>query len=734
MKKIVPFILASASLLGNGTPSYLPQNGAGCVEEETPSTVTVRHREHEGVGYKTGYTTLDVFFTPNWVRNFQPFMNVRGHVMNDGKFAANLGLGVRGAPIEKLAIGGNFFFDYREVSGMPAYQLGSGLEILSPYVDLRVNGYLPVGHKNKTYDAAFSRFTGNNAFLKERFKAELATVYGEVGAPIPWMPDNFQIYVAAGPYYIGKRHVDLVNKRKIKVGDKWGGKYRLAARIYDYFEAGVELTHDSLFHTNVQGYMGVTLPLGPSKMYRGFKKSGQNCSSSRKFRRMMAQPVIRNEIIPIIDQTRSNIIATASDGDTIDFIFVNLSAPAGGDGSFERPFQNLFEAQAGSGPGDYIIVFEGGGIYTDEFITLQQSQSFYGAASSFVVDGVTIGPFDGSVPILDFTDNVSEFMVRLAENTHVEGFTFQFTGGGTPPTTIIDAGQVGTFSIVDNDIQGGLQYGISGGIGGNMASGTKRMINNFIGPNGASSTLDEVAQIYLLNAAGDVIISGGRLSVPTSTSGPDRIRAAVHYDTSGNSGDRSLTIENLSIIGTNSGTIVDAPLIDIRPIDPVDAGTLTVLIDNVNAFSSARANIGIRITGQTTTGNYTITNSSFTGLESPGGGVNQADGLRFLSSLSGNGVQAVINLSNNTFDNFDPIDAALTITNNTNDVVCATLSGTVVNDLIPDNTAGNDFLLKSPAGTQGSFEAENPAVINFIYTPGAGSFTFTTLGAACPDP
>lgn len=134
-RKALLLFLALGSYLLAAPLSYLPQDANSCVEDETPSRVTIRHREHKGVGYETGYTTVEAFLTPNWVRNFQPYLDVRGHVMNDGKMAANVGLGARGAPIEELAIGGNFFFDYREVESLLSYQLGSGIELLSPYVD-----------------------------------------------------------------------------------------------------------------------------------------------------------------------------------------------------------------------------------------------------------------------------------------------------------------------------------------------------------------------------------------------------------------------------------------------------------------------------------------------------------------------------------------------------------------------------------------------------------------------
>ena len=351
------FVCIGLSL--NAVPSYMPSNAPDCMDE-TPSRITTRHREQEGVGYDAGYTTLEAFLTPNWICSFQPYADIRGHVMNNGKFATNIGFGIRGAPIEELVIGGNFFFDYREVSSMPSYQLGSGLELLSSYVDFRLNGYLPVGHKDHTSKVRFSRFEGNNIILKQRAKASLASIYAEVGGWIPKLPDDFQLYIAAGPYYLGSRHITMVNHRThrtIKIGNTWGGKYRVAARIFEYFDAGIELTHDSLFHTRVQGYIGISLPLGPSRMYRGFKKRAnqENCRSSRKFRQRMTQPVQRNEIIPVYKKDVT-FVATTEDGQVIDFVFVNLAAKSLGIGTFEAPFRTLAEAE--SLPNNYMIVLK----------------------------------------------------------------------------------------------------------------------------------------------------------------------------------------------------------------------------------------------------------------------------------------------------------------------------------------------------------------------------------------
>lgn len=740
MKKFALFSLVCASLFGATTPSYLPQNAPGCVEDETPSTVTVRHREHEGVGYKTGYTTLDFLFTPNWVRNFQPLLNVRGHVMNDGKFAANIGIGARGAPIEKLAIGGNFFFDYREVSNLPSYQLGSGIEILSPYVDFRVNGYLPVGHKTKTYPASFSRFSGNNILLRERFKAELATIYGELGASVPYMPENFQLYVAAGPYYIGHRHVELVNRQKIKVGDKWGGKYRLAARIYDYFDAGVELTHDPLFHTNVQGYLGVTLPLGPSKMYRGFKngKNG-NCSEARRFRRMMTQPVIRNEIIPIIEQTKSNLLATNAQGVVYDCIFVNLSAAPGGDGTFENPFQTLAEAEAGSVPNDCIIVFNGGGTYVNDGITLQQGQFLVGAASSFVANGVTIGPFDALVPQLIYSGNVLDVpIITLAENVLVKGLYLD-NQNTLNTDTVIDIADAANFTIEENEIIGGGDYGISKvGVSSinPIAAGTKIIRNNTFTNNGKSAPTGKNGTIYLIFLDSSTVeITGNTFTIPASTAISNR-NAFLMISTNNAVNTINFSGNTIHGVGDFATTVQDASNIAFdQPGTTNSTGSLTATI--ANNISDAANNVGIFINGTSVENTFNINGNTFSNLNDNAGALTPPLGVT-LDPVNTNDSRYIINMATNTFTKLPAATADPGVNfdnaNHTGDQVCLTMTGTTANFAAHANEGthpASQFLIKSdPAGTVGYANA-NPGIPggNFTYT---GSFQFQDTTFPCP--
>ena len=97
--------------------------------DASPARVVVKHREHNGIGYDTGYTTAQIFAAPAWKNGMLPFLDLRGHAFNDGRFAANAGVGMR-FNWSNYTVGGNFYYDYREAKNIHPHQLAGGLEFL----------------------------------------------------------------------------------------------------------------------------------------------------------------------------------------------------------------------------------------------------------------------------------------------------------------------------------------------------------------------------------------------------------------------------------------------------------------------------------------------------------------------------------------------------------------------------------------------------------------------------
>jgi hypothetical protein len=164
------------------------------------------------------------------------------------------------------------------------------------------------------------------------------------------------------------------------VGNAWGWKARFDVDMGNYVTAGALVTHDRIFKTRVQGYLALNIPLGP---WKSMKDGSCNYEKRR---------IIRNEIIPIQSKKKSRSPLTDSGEDPTRFVFVNNQAALLGDGTFERPFSSLKEAEVNSKPGDVIYVYPGDGTprRMDEGIILKNNQVLVSSGSLLEINNVEI--------------------------------------------------------------------------------------------------------------------------------------------------------------------------------------------------------------------------------------------------------------------------------------------------------------------------------------------------------
>lgn len=256
-----------------------------CLGDEPPpgSTDYVRlsafHTGGKGVGYKKPYSSLDLFVSPDF-ESCRPFLDVKGHVFNNARFAFNGGGGVRFFTGDRIT-GVNAYCDYRRTNHRHYSQIGLGLESLGVFWDARFNGYLAMGRRNSQW------YTNNNSLDREvvlqGWNAEIAAHRGY---------ECFEFYSAIGPYY-------LAGKSK----HSFGGQARFQAIYQQFLSFEVIGTSDSLFGTIVQGRVGVYLPFpfGPFS----FKTELKDVCCDNIFEMLkerVFQPVYRNEIIPVDKQ------------------------------------------------------------------------------------------------------------------------------------------------------------------------------------------------------------------------------------------------------------------------------------------------------------------------------------------------------------------------------------------------------------------------------------------------
>jgi len=413
-----PSLLIALLCLGTVLQGEQPDENCDRNCDLGPRTMRVaaRHIEAGGVGYNKGYTTLEAFIaTDRW--RVMPFLDLRGHVFNDGKMAANAGLGARSI-WGCRAYGISAYYDYRNTHHRSYNQVSLGLESLGKLWDVRVNGYLPVGGKiSHPYNIRFAGFSGHSILINRKFQYAMKGIDGEIGFHFG-KTSKFDFYGAAGPYYfkgeIGKGAI--------------GGKARLAGYYKEYITLEVSDSWDNVFHNNVQGQITFSLPFGPRSSPKPTKSccSDDACDFANILAARMLQPVDRQEIVVVNSHHKKKA------ADTFVIFVNNLSHSAG---TYESPYATLADAQNNSKPGDVIYVFPGDGTPTgmNQGIVLQDNQQLLGSSTPHVLTtnlGTITIPFQTRTVFPTIGNNTSP-VITIANNNVISGFNIDMNSSIT---------------------------------------------------------------------------------------------------------------------------------------------------------------------------------------------------------------------------------------------------------------------------------------------------------------
>ncbi len=403
------------------------------------------HHFGRGPGHK-GYSSTELFFiqTKDY---FVPFLDLKLHVMNEGKVAFNTGGGFRALlDSPALSIGGNIYYDYRASMNLHTHQIAGGVELLSSYVDFRLNGYLPVGGTKHSNPLTFAGFAQQSINVSRETYYAFPSANAEIGIPIPWVfPDYVDLYVAIGPYYLFGNAVSGNHYQS-----SWGMKLRLTAELFRFGEVGFELNYDDVFKTTYQGFAGIRIPLGKSTACRPASRSLSNKACNKR----TLQPVIRNEIIPIKKKSVTDSLKNEF-GHLVNVIFVNNLATTPGLGTFSSPYASLALAESSAPSGRTLIyVFQGDGTtskYNTGFV-MKPGQVLLGSGTPISLHNVTIPALTLGNPTLT---NPAGSGVTLASHTIVKGFNIQ----NTSAKGIFGDG-VSNVNISDNHIISSASNGI----------------------------------------------------------------------------------------------------------------------------------------------------------------------------------------------------------------------------------------------------------------------------------
>lgn len=277
-----------------------PESCCAEFQDPPPEMIGASHTEGKGLGYSRGYTSLDLFLSqPLSQKRIVPFLDLRGHMFNDAEYAANAGLGFRWIR-RRYVWGVNIFYDYFETPRRPYNQVSMGLECLSTTWDVRLNGYLPVGHKETDlYEFSYLDISPDGFLLKGTEQFAMKGIDLEVGHhfynEICQFVRDIDLYAGLGPYFYWGRSTATENAFRPAHKHIYGGRFCLSASYLDYVSIEGIVTYDTRFKWGGQAIVALTLPFD----FTFSSRDCGECKPSYCLRELLYQPVRRNEIMVI---------------------------------------------------------------------------------------------------------------------------------------------------------------------------------------------------------------------------------------------------------------------------------------------------------------------------------------------------------------------------------------------------------------------------------------------------
>ena len=359
------------------------------------------------------------------------FGDLRLYRLNDSGVGGNLGGGWRTyLPNRDVVFGAVGYYDVDDTRQQQFEQLGLSLELLSRWVDLRANWYVPIGDKDQVLGTSFisgsQRFVGNLLLFDTvtTFSSAAEGVDATLTTPVPWwFLEPYNVEASAGFYHFQVRDSAL---------DKvWGYRLRMDASFFDRaLKMFLELTNDRQFDTNV--VFGFSLDY-----YGGFESRSR--LNDRQYYRM-GEWVRRNYNVVTVDSDVVNVgvpVVNPTTGLPYMFAHVANNPTTGGppDGTVDNPFVQINNALV-TVPGADVYYVHGGSTFDglDATIPVPDDKILLG-------EGVP-----QELPAVGFTDPVTLPVVRPGIVTLTNSVGSAFTAG--------DNVLVGGFTVVNPGANG----------------------------------------------------------------------------------------------------------------------------------------------------------------------------------------------------------------------------------------------------------------------------------------
>ncbi len=683
--------------------------------QSAATDLRVRHFEgDDSVGFQDDATTFELF-REFWSDGYSLwYLDGRLGLTNNTNVFGNGGIGFRRLNSRGTrTFGGSLWFDVdgRFKDLQTFHQLALGVETQGEIVDLGAMFYKPIGDQVFEGTPIFSPLTyqGNNLVFTSATSSIVAmeglNLDGTVHLPIF---QQYDLRGSAGWYHFQADGSEDIN----------GFRGRLEISPADGLDLMVVVQNDDRNDTTAFFGLGFTFSKGSSLA---------GCHIPSTVRDRMTDPVFRNYQVVIDEQNNSEqfIVRDATTQQIVDIVHVDSAAPAGGDGTFENPFNNLTDAAAV--PSDIVLAYADS-VFVNESMIVQPSQRFLGEGQdTHLIDTLQRGIVP--LPRASMGTNRPEILASLGNavvvgpNSEVSGFQItdpvgagifadSFIGDvdlshlridGAATDGVFTNDVVGNVMLEDVDIDNSIVHGLfmqdfNGSLsysGGNIASttGTAIRFDTYIG----DATFDNVAvdqtdgQAVVINQA-----AGGPLDFSNST-----------FDVTNGPA--------FQITNTNASSSFGATNVVNSPVDAVflvlNTGTHTFNDLNVTTTGAGVRGLFASITGTVNvTGTSSIASNGGAAVQVMDSGV----GMTFDTLASSN--------SNNNGILLDNVTGTFDVTGGT-DIMDSTNSGINIFD---SNTLAASF-----AGTTNITGTGVPAVdvghgVFLNNNPGS-TFTFANL-------
>lgn len=380
--------------------------------------IDVAHTQGSGIGYDRQYSKIGVYHAFE-SHSFQPFIDLRYLLLNKWKQGANFGAGLGYQFPQQNRVSAYAYFDLTESRTSHIFnQMTGGLSYTHPLVlsgkdwgefTCYLNGYFPMKSVEKRVSKpSFKGFEGNHLLIGQTDRYALTGGNLEVGfLTTCWK--SWSAYVAGSAYYFKRAELHA-----------FGGYGKVRLTYNDLISIQGQVSGDRLFGTNVNGTIGIRIPLG---------KKDRDAVKNRLCRTHRSRPIERLEPM-VLDKVKRKTVAKDSSGNPLNFFFVNNLSSS--QGTYEDPFSTLADAQNASKPGDFIYVFPGDGTTTgmDAGFTMQERQTLSGAGTALAVSTsqgrVIVPAMSAAQPTIT---NLAGNGVDIARNCTVNGISVMGTSG-----------------------------------------------------------------------------------------------------------------------------------------------------------------------------------------------------------------------------------------------------------------------------------------------------------------